>query len=771
MSAVTPQIELVVTKLWPPVLRPVLVPRERPLSILRSGEGCTLTLVDAPAGSGKTTALAQWLAADADTLSACWFSVDPSDNDPTRFWTYAIMAVRGAIPGFGEASLAALRGGAEVATFVLPPAINELAAADSRLALVIDDYHLIRNPAIHRQVEQLLDHLPDGVQVVISTRVDPPLPLSRWRGRGQLAELRAADLRFSDTEASALLERMQLSVGADDVERLVERTEGWAAGLSLAGLSMSGRADTSGFVQEFAGTDRHVLDYLGAEVLAGLEPEAQHFLVQSSVLQRLSGPLCDAVMERRGSGRLLQQLERSNAFVVPLGGTREWYRLHHLFGEVLQSELRSEHPGLVPLLHRRASRWFAEEGMTFEAIEHAVEACDAALVAELLTPVSLLYLGDGQADTVRSWLKRLGEESVAGDARLCLVAGARQIVLGDDPAMTRWLDRAEDLSYAGPLAGGPASIEAGVATIRGIVTSGRLSEHLGAARRAVELERDDPTIWQPLAAGGLASALYWTGDPEEARPCLEIAARSPLPLLAAAAYGYLGMIAADDGDAPAADHYAAEGERLGEEHKLLVSPPYGRVLLARGRTHLLRGALAAGISSLEAAISVLRPGPYPLELADALLWLAQARQLAGSPDTARAARGEAQLLLEGFPELGILAERWEATARRLAGEQSDAVSVLPVALDELSARERDVLQLLATALSEAEIGQELFISYHTVHSHVRTIYRKLGTSSRAQTVERARTTGLLPAPLARRADGAGAGAPAPAAEATRPPSP
>jgi len=167
----------------------------------------------------------------------------------------------------------------------------------------------------------------------------------------------------------------------------------------------------------------------------------------------------------------------------------------------------------------------------------------------------------------------------------------------------------------------------------------------------------------------------------------------------------------------------------------------------------------------------LRPGPYPLELADALLWLAQARQLAGSPDTARAARGEAQLLLEGFPELGILAERWEATARRLAGEQSDAVEVLPVALDELSARERDVLQLLATALSEAEIGRELFISYHTVHSHVRTIYRKLGTSSRAQTVERARTTGLLPAPLARRADGAGAGAPAPAAEATRPPSP
>jgi LuxR family transcriptional regulator, maltose regulon positive regulatory protein len=755
MSAVAPEIELVVTKLWPPVLRPVLVPRERPLAILRSGEGCTLTLVDAPAGSGKTTVLAQWLAADSDRLSACWFSVDPSDNDPTRFWTYAIMAMREAIPGFGDASLAALRGGADVATFVLPPAINELAAANPRLALVVDDYHLIRNPAIHWQVEQLLDHLPGGVQVVISTRVDPPLPLSRWRGRGRLAELRAAELRFSDAEAGALLERMQLDVGADDVERLVERTEGWAAGLSLAGLSMSGRDDTSGFVREFAGTDRHVLDYLGSEVLDGLAPEAQRFLVQSSVLQRLSGPLCDAVLERRGSGRVLEELERSNAFVVPLGGAREWYRLHHLFGEVLQSELRSEHAGLVTLLHRRASRWFAEEGMTFEAIEHAVEARDAGLVADLLTPVILVYLGGGQVDTVRAWLDRLGEETVAGDPRLCLVAGTGQIVLGDDPEITRWLDRAEHLPYDGPLPGGPASIDAGVATVRGIVTSGRLSHHLEAGRRAVELERSDPTIWQPLAFGGLGTALYWTGDREQARPFIEVAARSPLPLLAIAAYGFLGMMAADDGDAAAADHYSTEGERLGEEHKLLTSPPYGRLLLARGRTHGLRGALAASISCLEAAAFLLRSAPYPLELADALLWLAQARHLAGSPDSARAALGEARLVLEQFPELGILAERWEAAERLLGGEQPDVAPVVAVAVDELSARERDVLRMLPTALSEAEIGQELFISYHTVHSHVRTIYRKLGTSSRAQTVERARATGQLPTPFGRSDDGAG----------------
>jgi LuxR family maltose regulon positive regulatory protein len=273
----------------------------------------------------------------------------------------------------------------------------------------------------------------------------------------------------------------------------------------------------------------------------------------------------------------------------------------------------------------------------------------------------------------------------------------------------------------------------------------------------VELQRGDPTIWQHLACAGLATALYWTGDRDEARPYVEVAARSPLPLLAIAAYGYLGILAADDGDAAAADHHTAQGERPAAEHKLVTSPPYGRVLLARGRVHGLRGAPAASISSLEAAVAVLRPGPYPVELADALLWLAQARHLAGSPESARAARAEARLVLEDMPELGILAQRWEATDRLLSGEQPGGATPPPPSIEELSARELDVLQMLPTALSEAEIGKELFISYHTVHSHVRTIYRKLGTSSRAQTVERARATGLLPAPLGRSSDGAGSG--------------
>jgi LuxR family maltose regulon positive regulatory protein len=739
-----------VTKLLPPVLRPVLVPRDKPLDLLRAGEGRTLTLVDAPAGSGKTTALAQWLAADADRLSGCWFSVDRSDNDPTRFWSYAIMAIREAIPQFGESSLAALRGSADVAMSVLPPLINELAASTERLALVIDDYHLIANPAIHWQVEQLLDHLPRGAQVVLSTRVDPPLPLSRWRGRGQLTELRAADLRFSGSEARELFGRMELALAGEDVDRLVERTEGWAAGLSLAGLSVAGHEDAEGFVRAFAGTDRHVLDYLASEVLARQTPEAQRFLVRASVLGRLSGALCDAVLERRGSARLLSDLERSNAFVVPIGATREWYRLHHLFGEVLKSELQAAHPELIPVLHRRASRWFASEGISFEAIQHAVETRDAELVADLLMPLSLGYLGSGQAETVVAWLDALGEELVATEPRLCLTAGAASLVRGEGPQMLQWVALAERQPYDRALPGGPASIEAGTATVRGIVTSGRLTHHLEAARKAIELSREDTSPWRELAAGGLGTALYWTGELEEARPWIETAARSGPPLLNCTAYGVLGMIAVDLGDPAAAERLVAEGERIADEHHLQASAPFGRVLLASGRARWLRGALPAATASLEQAVEVLRRGPYPLELADALLALAQVRHASGAEATARAALLEARILLADLPELGILAERWETTELRLSQQPREAPAA-PV-VDELSGREQDVLRMLPSPLSEAEIGEELFISYHTVHSHIRAIYRKLGTTSRAQTLERARATGLLPSVLLRRTD-------------------
>lgn len=753
MSPSDPPIELVVTKLWPPASRSVHVARARPLDLLRAGEGRTLTLVDAPAGSGKTTAVAQWLAADADRRPGCWFSVDRSDNDPTRFWTYVIMTVRQAIPGFGDQPLSALSGSVDVGTSVLPALINELAAWDRGLALVIDDYHLIANPAIHWQLEHFLERLPERVQVVLSTRVDPPLPLSRWRGRGQLAELRAAELRFEAPEAEELFGRMDLGLASEDVTRLLERTEGWAAGLSLAGLSVAGREDPAAFVRDFAGTDRHVVDYLATEVLERQPPEAQRFLVRCSVLSRLSGRLCDAVLERPGSARVLADLEHSNAFVMPLGHTREWYRLHHLFAEVLANELRSTEPALIPALHRRASRWYGSEGLVFEAVEHAVEARDARLVADLLMPVVFDYVSSGQGTTVLGWLDRLGEELVASESRLCLSGATASLVLGEGPGTARWLDLAERRAYDGPLPGGPASIDAGIAAIRGVTTSGRVLHHLDAARTAVELSREDTSPWRLLAQGALGLALYWSGEPEQARPWIEGPARLAPPLLSCTANGLLAMIAADAGDPDAADRFAGEGRAIAREHHLETSPPFGRVLLADARVAWLRGALPVAASSLEQAVEVLRLGPYPYETADALLALAEVRHLAGAHGAARAALFEARTRLDGIQELGILRMRWEQAEARLA--RPAAARAAASSRDELSSRELEVLRMLPSALSEAQIGEELFISYHTAHSHIRAIYRKLGTTSRAQTVERGRATGLLPSALIRAEAGSG----------------
>ena len=319
-------------------------------------------------------------------------------------------------------------------------------------------------------------------------------------------------------------------------------------------------------------------------------------------------------------------------------------------------------------------------------------------MADLLTPVILVYLGGGQVNTVRAWLDRLGDESVAADPRLCLVAGA-----GPHGARRRRRrspagSSAPTASIAGPLPGGPASIEAGVATVRGIVTSGRLSHHLEAGRARSTSSASDPTIWRPLAFGCHGTALYWNGDSEEARPYIEVAARSPAPLLVCAAYGFLGMMAANDGDTAAADHYSTEGERLGEEHKLLTSPPYGRVPLARGRAAGFAEHWPRASRAWKRPPLLLRSAPFPLDLADALLWLARARQLAGSPDSAGAALGEARLVLEQLPELGILAERWQTTERLLGGDQPDVSPAARVPMDELSARERDVLQMLPTAL-------------------------------------------------------------------------
>ena len=346
--AVSPLLE---TKLYVPKWRPGLVSRPRLIERLDQGIERKLTLVSAPAGFGKTTVLAEWLAATpASERPAAWVSLDQSDNDPALFWAYFIAALQTVQSGVGESALSLLRSPQPPPIEVLlGTLLNEITTIPHDFALILDDYHVIDAQPVHSAINFLLDHLPPQMHLIIAARADPPLPLGRLRGRGELTELRASDLRFTPDEASAFLnDLMGLDLSAQDVETLEARTEGWIAGLQLAALSMQGREDVPGFIRAFAGDDRHIVDYLVEEVLQRQPERVRSFLLQTSILDRLCGPLCEAVTGEEDGKGLLEALERANLFVVPLDDKRHWYRYHHLFADVLQAHSMEEQPDQVP---------------------------------------------------------------------------------------------------------------------------------------------------------------------------------------------------------------------------------------------------------------------------------------------------------------------------------------------------------------------------------------------------------------------------------------
>ncbi|MGH8939582.1 MAG: AAA family ATPase, partial [Actinomycetes bacterium] len=379
---------LLETKLYVPRSPRGLVPRPRLSERLDRGTASRLMLVSAPAGFGKTTLLAEWLAATpgapTNGRSVAWLSLDREENQPASFWTYVIAALQTVAPGVGANALALLQApqGAPIRT-VLTTLLNDLGAIASDVVLVLDDYHVIEAPEVQEGMAFLLDHVPPRLHLVIAGRADPALPLARLRARGELVEVRAADLRFTPEEAVAYLNGvMGLQLTAADVAALEGRTEGWIAALQLAALSMQGRDDVTDFIAGFAGDARYVVDYLVEEVLARQPQDVQSFLLQTSVLDRLSGPLCDAVTGRDAGKAMVEALDRANLFLVPLDDRRRWYRYHHLFADVLRARLLDEQPDVVPHLHRRACDWYEQNGERAVAIDHALAAEDFERAAD-----------------------------------------------------------------------------------------------------------------------------------------------------------------------------------------------------------------------------------------------------------------------------------------------------------------------------------------------------------------------------------------------------
>ncbi len=377
-------------------------------------------LISAPAGFGKTTLAAEWL--QARELPAAWLSLDEDDNDLARFWSYVSEALGALRPGIGRAIAAALRSPLPLAPKEsLAGLVTELLEIPETFALVLDDYHVIDNTEVHSSVELLLEHLPTNMILVIASRSDPPWPLARRRARGNMVEVRAMDLRFTPEEAAAFLNQaMGLKLTSHQISELESRTEGWIAGLQLAALSMRGQDDLDGFIRAFSGSDRFVLDYLVEEVLDGSPPETQEFLLQTSILSRMSGELCDAVTGRRDGKAMLEQLEEDNAFIVALDSERRWYRYHHLFADLLQSLAQHRLADRLPDLHLRASIWFEQEGAVEEAIAHALRGSNLQRAADLIQAHGLSYAARGQARLVRGWLSQLPESFVRERAPLAL---------------------------------------------------------------------------------------------------------------------------------------------------------------------------------------------------------------------------------------------------------------------------------------------------------------------------------------------------------------
>jgi LuxR family transcriptional regulator, maltose regulon positive regulatory protein len=397
-----------------PGRHPGAVPRRRLAGRLGAVSRSALTVVSAPAGFGKTTLLTEWLAAGGAEKSAiAWLSLDRRDNDPALFWTYVVTAIQTAADRVGTAALQLLASQPPPIDAALSALLNDLDGLSTDLVLVLDDYHLVEAPQVHDGMRFVLEHQPQRLHLVLATRADPPLPMAQLRARGQLVEVRAGDLRFTVEEAAAYLNgAMELGLSADDVAALDGRTERWIAALQLAALSLQGREDVSAFIAGFAGDDRYIVDYLAEEVLGRPPAEVRQFLLQTSILEGLTGPLCEAVTGREGGKATLVALERANLFLVPLDDRRQWYRYHHLFADVLHTHLLDERPDEVAELHRRASAWFAAHDDSSQAVTHALAGGDTGRAADLMELAMPVMQRERRESELAHWVRALPDDLV-----------------------------------------------------------------------------------------------------------------------------------------------------------------------------------------------------------------------------------------------------------------------------------------------------------------------------------------------------------------------
>jgi len=663
---------LLTTKLNVPGPRPGLVPRPRLAARLDEGLARGLVLVCAPAGYGKTVLLADW--ARRGQRPVAWLSLDAGDNDPARFWRHAVAALDRACPGIGD-RLAPLLGPPAPSSYqvLVTALINELAAgpgADQAL-LVLDDYHLIDAGTVHSSLGFLLEHRPTGLHLVLASRSDPPLALARLRARGQLTELRAAELRFTAEEAAALLRHMAAGSGADlpdtAVAALAARTEGWAAGLQLAGLSLRGQDDPAGFVAAFTGSHRYILDYLAEEVLERQSEQVRTFLLETSVLERQSGELCDAVTGRPGSQALLEQAERAGLFVVPLDEVRGWWRYHHLFADLLRARLQTEQPGRVGVLHRNAAAWYAERGLADDAIRHAVAAGEMTWAARLIEQhFDAVYSLRGEAATIHRWLSVIPAGLIESRPRLLLAQAQLAAASGRLDAVEPLLEAAEhaDAGADGepfePTIGTAASLLVSVPALKALCQA-YLAQFRGDAEATAVLaaralaESGQGSLPGAIAQGFLAVAEWLRGhlaSAERAFASSITGFRAADQHTTTAWSGYsLIQIQRAQGRTEAAARTCRQMLEMTAGPGRTPLPAAGPGYVGLAEMAYQRDELDTALRHVTEGVELCRQFAYTPPLAAGLITLAWIRQATGDPAGARAAIAEAGQALPGPPGL------------------------------------------------------------------------------------------------------------------------
>ncbi len=735
------------TKLHAPSARPEWV--ERPgLTEYLTRATARLVLVDAPAGFGKTTLVAQWRSSSAERRPFAWVSLDRADDDPSRLWWYITGALQRACPELnGETILNELRVPTpEVIGIVLPLLANELAALTGPVVLVLDDYHVIKERSCHDQIAFLLLHLPPSAQIVLITRVDPPLPLARMRASGEMVEIRARELRFGPGEAAAIVHSVSgVRLSEADLADLAERTEGWPACTYLAALSLRGHPSPHEFIREFTGDNRFIVDFLADEVLSRQPSDVQLFLARTSILTRFCAPLCDAVTGSANAVEIIEILERENLFLVPLDDNRQWYRYHHLFAQLLRSQLALTEPGTMRALHKRASAWHQLSGSTEEAVSHSLAADDIGTAVDLITRYWHAYVDIGRTATVRRWMRLLGDDRIAANPVAAHCAAWAAALTGDRETVRRWLPVIESGHYDGPLPDGIQSLRSSAAMLRSVFGFDGLADMRASAAMAVDLERDPASPWYALARAGLGYSLYLSGESPAAAGPLEEAVQSgaDLPIIAMLAFAAAALVAVDLGRLSKAHELAQAACDLAARSDLGKMPQSSVAHTAMGAAHAARGQLREARAELDRAFQTrgaIGLSPWPdveasLQLGGVLLGLGER---AGAAELADEARALLAVLPDGTEALHA---RLAELDRRIAGRPR-----LVSLAEPLTEREVAVLRLLGGSLSLREIGEELYVSANTVKTHTQAIYRKLGVSTRHDAVEQGKQMGILWAP-------------------------